>query len=54
MSDKIPLTDLDAPAAAPEEANEQLELESIHDFAHKLTLPGAKEALENYVRWQVA
>jgi wyosine [tRNA(Phe)-imidazoG37] synthetase (radical SAM superfamily) len=51
MSDTIPLTDLDAQAA---EAGEQIELASIHNFAHKLTLPGAREALEHYVRWQVA
>ena len=53
MSDKIPLADLEAQAAAAE-AGEQLELESIHDFAHKLALPGARDALEHYVRWQVA
>lgn len=52
MSDTIPLTDLDAPA--PEEPGEQLELASIHDFATKLVQPGSKEALEHYVRWQVA
>lgn len=51
MTDKIPLTDLDQ---TNDEAGEQLELESIHDFASKLTLPGAKEALDHYVRWQVA
>ena len=33
---------------------EQLELDSIHDFASKLTLPGSREALEHYIRWQVA
>jgi organic radical activating enzyme len=54
MSDTIPLTDLDANVAAAAEAGEQLELESIHDFAHKLTLPGAKESLQHYVRWQIA
>ena len=52
MSDTIPLTDLDAPAG--EENAEQLELASIHDFATKLVQPGSKEALEHYVRWQVA
>ena len=54
MNDKIPLTDLDAQAAAADEAGEQLELDSIHDFASKLTLPGSRQALEHYVRWQVA
>ncbi|MEM1113551.1 MAG: radical SAM protein [Pseudomonadota bacterium] len=51
MNDIIPLADLDAPV---EELGEQLELESIHDFASKLTLPASREALEHYVRWQVA
>ena len=54
MTDKIPLTDLDANAAPLDEGGEQLELSSIHDFATKLTQPGAKNALEHYVRWQVA
>lgn len=54
MSNDIPLTDLNATAAASEDGAEQLELESIHDFATKLTQPGAKEALQDYVRWQVA
>ena len=54
MSKDIPLTDLDATAASAEDGAEQLELASIHDFATKLTQPGAKEALEHYVRWQVA
>ncbi len=55
MSDTIPLTDLDAAAAGPAaDGNEQLELDSIHDFATKLTQPGARSALEHYVRWQVA
>ena len=53
MSDNIPLTDLDNQANAQDGA-EQLELDSIHDFATKLLQPGAKEALEHYVRWQVA
>ena len=51
MNDKIPLTDIDAPVA---ENEEQLELASIHDFATKLVQPGAREALEHYVQWQVA
>ncbi len=51
MNDNIPLTDVDAPVQEPED---QLELASIHDFATKLVQPGAKEALEHYVRWQVA
>ena len=54
MTDKIPLTDVDAPAAAPDENAEQLELASIHDFGAKLAQPGSREALEHYVRWQVA
>jgi wyosine [tRNA(Phe)-imidazoG37] synthetase (radical SAM superfamily) len=54
VSNDIPLTDLNATAASAEDGAEQLELESIHDFATKLTQPGAKEALEHYVRWQVA
>jgi organic radical activating enzyme len=54
VNDKIPLTDLNAQAAAAEDSNEQLELDSIHDFASKLTLPGSREALDHYVRWQVA
>ncbi len=54
MSDKITLTDLDATAASAEDGAEQLELESIHDFATKLTLPGSKDALEHYVNWQIA
>jgi wyosine [tRNA(Phe)-imidazoG37] synthetase (radical SAM superfamily) len=53
-SDHIRLTDLDAATAPAEPPGEQLELDSIHDFAHKLTLPGAREALQHYVRWQVA
>lgn len=53
MSDKIPLTDLDQQASA-EESAEQLELASIHDFGAKLAQPGSREALEHYVRWQVA
>lgn len=53
MSNDIPLTDLDATAATAADGAEQLELASIHDFATKLTQPGAKEALEQYVRWQV-
>ena len=51
MNNNIPLTDVDAPVQEPED---QLELASIHDFATKLVQPGAKEALEHYVRWQVA
>ncbi len=54
MSKLIPVNDLDASAASAEDGAEQVELESIHDFATKLTQPGAKEALEHYVRWQVA
>lgn len=54
MIDTIPLTDLNANQASAEDGSEQLELESIHDFATKLTLPGSREALEHYVRWQVA
>lgn len=54
MTDNIPLTDLNAPPAPMGEDGEQLELSSIHDFATKLTQPDAKNALENYVRWQVA
>jgi wyosine [tRNA(Phe)-imidazoG37] synthetase (radical SAM superfamily) len=53
VSDKIPLTDLDQQASAAESA-EQLELASIHDFGAKLVQPGSREALEHYVRWQVA
>ncbi len=53
MTEKIPLTDLNAAVTPPDEEGEQLELSSIHDFATKLTQPGAKEALEHYVRWQV-
>ena len=53
MTDTIPLTDLDK-VAAPDDGGEQLELESIHDFASKLLHPGAREALEHYGRWQVA
>jgi molybdenum cofactor biosynthesis enzyme MoaA len=51
LNNNIPLTDVDAPVQEPED---QLELASIHDFATKLVQPGAKEALEHYVRWQVA
>lgn len=54
MTDKIPLTDVDAPVAAPADSNEQLELASIHDFGAKLVQPGTRDALEHYVRWQVA
>jgi len=54
LTNTIPLKDVDAPATAPEESNEQLELASIHDFGAKLVQPGAREALEHYVRWQVA
>ena len=53
MSNDIPVTDLDATAASAQDGAEQLELESIHDFATKLVQPGAKEALQDYVRWQV-
>ena len=53
MTDTIPLTDLDQ-QASPEESAEQLELASIHDFGAKLVQPGSREALEHYVRWQVA
>ena len=41
MTDKIPLTDLNANLASAEDSAEQLELDSIHDFATKLTLPGS-------------
>lgn len=54
MNDKIPLTDVGATRASAEDGNEQLELASIHDFATKLIQPGAKQALEHYVRWQIA
>ena len=50
----IPLRDLDATADMSEELGEQLELDSIHDFATKLLQPGAHDALESYVRWQIA
>ena len=54
MTDKIPLTDVDGPVAGAEDSSEQLELASIHDFGAKLVQPGAREALEHYVHWQVA
>ncbi len=54
MSNEIPVTNLDATAASAEDSAEQIELESIHNFAGKLTQPGAREALQSYVRWQVA
>lgn len=54
MSDIIPLTDLNAEVTPAADGGEQLELDSIHDFASKLTQPGARAALEHYVRWQVA
>ncbi|MBT4522213.1 MAG: radical SAM protein, partial [Halieaceae bacterium] len=54
MTDTIPVTDLDAASTKPDENNEQLELTAIHDFATKLTQPGAEEALQQYVRWQIA
>ena len=59
MSDKIPLTDLAAHSGPANQSNvldedNALLLDSIHDFATKLTQPGASEALEHYVRWQVA
>ncbi|MFT6368430.1 MAG: hypothetical protein ACJARI_003894, partial [Bacteroidia bacterium] len=53
MSNIIPLTDLNATPLEQDEGGEQLELSSIHDFATKLTQPGAKNALEHYVNWQV-
>ena len=53
MTDTIPLTDLGQQASA-EDSAEQLELASIHDFGAKLAQPGSREALEHYVRWQVA
>jgi wyosine [tRNA(Phe)-imidazoG37] synthetase (radical SAM superfamily) len=53
VSDTIPLTDLDQQASAEESAG-QLELASIHDFGAKLAQPGSREALEHYIRWQVA
>ncbi|RLA52397.1 MAG: hypothetical protein DRR42_07645 [Gammaproteobacteria bacterium] len=54
LTNKISLIDLDGKPAVQEDSNDQLELSSIHDFATKLTQPGAKEALEDYVRWQIA
>ena len=51
MNNKIPSIDVDATLQEPED---QLELVGIHDFAKKLVQPGAQEALEHYVRWQVA
>jgi wyosine [tRNA(Phe)-imidazoG37] synthetase (radical SAM superfamily) len=54
LTDTIPVTDLDAASTKPDENNEQLELTAIHDFATKLTQPGAEEALQQYVRWQIA
>ena len=58
MSTKIPVTNLDAPVAEQNDdvLNEEnsLLLDSIHDFANKLTQPGASDALRHYVRWQVA
>jgi organic radical activating enzyme len=54
VTDNIPLTDLDSQAESAGDSGEQLELASIHDFASKLTLPGSRDALEHYVRWQVA
>ncbi len=53
MTNKIPLTDLNATPVEQDESGEQLELSSIHDFATKLTQPEAKDALEHYVNWQV-
>lgn len=54
-STTIPLKNLDLrPAPPDDEGGEQLELDSIHDFATKLLQPGAHEALDQYVRWQVA
>jgi pyruvate-formate lyase-activating enzyme len=53
LTNQIPLTDLNATPTQQDEGGEQLELASIHDFATKLTQPGAKDALEHYVRWQV-
>ncbi len=59
MSEKIPVTRLDAPVST-RVANESLEegndllLDSIHDFANKLTQPGARDALQRYVDWQIA
>ncbi len=50
----IPLRNLDAPAPSADDVEDQLELDSIHDFATKLTQPGAHEALDSYVRWQIA
>ena len=60
LADKIPLTNLDRPSAPAElaadedQASASMTLDSIHDFATKLTQPGAREALERYVEWQVA
>lgn len=57
MADKIPLTNLDQSGAGTdpvEVAEAQLTLESIHDFATKLTQPGARDALRHYVQWQIA
>lgn len=50
----IPLRNLDAPAPSADDVEDQLELDSIHDFATKLVQPGAHEALDSYVRWQIA
>jgi wyosine [tRNA(Phe)-imidazoG37] synthetase (radical SAM superfamily) len=57
VNDKIPLTDLNAAKATlddVQDGSEQLALDSIHDFATKLTQPGARTALEHYVKWQIA
>lgn len=59
MSDKIPVTNLDGSgntvaATDPLAEDNSLLLDSIHDFANKLTQPGAVESLRHYVKWQTA
>ncbi|MEM9622362.1 MAG: radical SAM protein [Pseudomonadota bacterium] len=57
MTNKIPITDLNAPVAQsqpPEEGNGHLALDIIHDFGSKLAQPGAIDALRQYVNWQIA
>jgi wyosine [tRNA(Phe)-imidazoG37] synthetase (radical SAM superfamily) len=54
LSNQIPLTEINAAEADISESAEQMELDGIHDFASKLNQPGAREALEHYVRWQIA
>lgn len=59
MNDKIPVTNLDGSGDTgasldPLSEDNSLLLDSIHDFANKLTQPGAVESLRHYVAWQVA